>query len=435
MMSSSRVRRALAGTTIAALAALTLSACNGAPATDESSNEPVTLRFAWWGSDSRHALTQEVIDLFEEEHPNITIEPEYGEWGGYWDKLATQVAGGNAPDIVQFAETYLSTYAERGALLDLSGRDDIDVSDIDESVLATGQVGDSLYGVPTGVSSYAMLSNDTLAAQSGIGVDDDTTWTWDDLKDTSVAISDASEGAFWGMQSMGHDLSAVHVWAHQHGEEVWDKNGEVVISPETLASWWQYILDQQTAGGTPPASVTIEGMTGTEPPTLTNKVELGPWPANQIGMFAAGSGSEFSILELPSLESGENNGAYFAPTMFWTITSGSKHPAEAAEFVDFLTNNQEAAKLLGTDRGVPANLVSRENISGGLTGTDKTLSDFITKIGPKVEWAPAATPNGAADANNMLVRYTTEVLFERLTPQDAAEQYIAELQAAIDAAQ
>ena len=43
------------------------------PATEE----PVTLRFAWWGNDARHEKTIKLIYMYHDKHPNVTIEPEY----------------------------------------------------------------------------------------------------------------------------------------------------------------------------------------------------------------------------------------------------------------------------------------------------------------------------------------------------------------------
>ena len=43
---------------------------------DTSSGETVTLRFSWWGNDARHEKTLKVIEMFQEQHPNIVIEPE-----------------------------------------------------------------------------------------------------------------------------------------------------------------------------------------------------------------------------------------------------------------------------------------------------------------------------------------------------------------------
>jgi multiple sugar transport system substrate-binding protein len=89
----------------AAVLSLALTGCGGAP--QASSDGPVTLRFSWWGSDTRHKMTEKLIAAFEAENPNINVEGEYGDWSGYWDKLATQVASQDAPDIIQMDAAYL----------------------------------------------------------------------------------------------------------------------------------------------------------------------------------------------------------------------------------------------------------------------------------------------------------------------------------------
>ena len=80
--------------------------------TAASADETITLRFSWWGGDARHEATMKVIEQFEELHPNITIEPEYGSSDGYNDKLATQLAGGTAPDIIQIDPAFLPDRVE-----------------------------------------------------------------------------------------------------------------------------------------------------------------------------------------------------------------------------------------------------------------------------------------------------------------------------------
>src|SRR5690606_41229363 len=84
----------------AALTALTMvvSGCGGQGG--DSADGVVELRFSWWGSDERHAMTQEVIELFEEQNHGIKIVGEYTDWPPYRDKLATTTAAGSAPDIL-----------------------------------------------------------------------------------------------------------------------------------------------------------------------------------------------------------------------------------------------------------------------------------------------------------------------------------------------
>ena len=71
----------------------------GASTTD--GKEPVTLRFSWWGGETRHKATMAAVEAFEQEYPWVTVECEYSSWDGWTDKVATQLAGGTAPDLTQ----------------------------------------------------------------------------------------------------------------------------------------------------------------------------------------------------------------------------------------------------------------------------------------------------------------------------------------------
>jgi multiple sugar transport system substrate-binding protein len=71
------------------------------------------LRFAWWGSDERHQRTYEALDLFQELHPDIVVMPEISSSNEYRDKLAVQVSGGQAPDVIQMSGQYILEYADR----------------------------------------------------------------------------------------------------------------------------------------------------------------------------------------------------------------------------------------------------------------------------------------------------------------------------------
>ena len=101
-----RPRTSLRVGALLAVAALALTACAGSnddpadPATSSGPPEPVEIRFSWWGSDTRHELTQQVLDKFTEKYPYITVVPDYTDWNSYFDKLGTAVAGGDAPDVI-----------------------------------------------------------------------------------------------------------------------------------------------------------------------------------------------------------------------------------------------------------------------------------------------------------------------------------------------
>ena len=85
-------------------------------ATQETSQEAdagengdvVEIRFTWWGDTTRNEMYNQICDRFEEANPDIKVIRESGSWNDYWDKLATQVAGGNAPDVISMHVQYIS---------------------------------------------------------------------------------------------------------------------------------------------------------------------------------------------------------------------------------------------------------------------------------------------------------------------------------------
>ena len=89
-------------------------------ASTAAAEETQTIRVLWWGSQARHDLTVAAIDVFMEKNPNIHVEIEFTDWGGYWSKLATQAAGGMVPDVVQMDYAYITQYAGNDVLADLT---------------------------------------------------------------------------------------------------------------------------------------------------------------------------------------------------------------------------------------------------------------------------------------------------------------------------
>lgn len=424
---------------IATTAVLALSACagGGSSTTAELSEEPVTLRFTWWGNDVRTAATEEVIAAFEAKHSNITVQPQFTDFGGYWDKLATETAANDAPDIIQMDEKYISTYGGRGALLDLNEMGDaIDLSDFPDSAISTGTMDGALYGIPVGLTSYSIMANPVLLAQAGVAMPDDESWTWDDLAEAGAAVSATGGGSVFGVQSWGFTDGDLKNFARQQGEDLYNDDGEVSVSADTLTEWWTYLQGITESGVTPPPSNTVEKQNAglAESFTATNTAAFGPWWNSQLTALTDASGSPLEILRIPTSEDAEEGSAYYKPSMYWSVSSRTEYPAEAALFLDFMLNTEEAADLLGTDRGVSANEKIRAYIEPNLTETDKAVVAFLDDLADVVGEAPALTPPGGSAVDSLLKQYTEQVLFGQATPAEAAEGFIKDLTASIEAA-
>ncbi|MFC7879805.1 ABC transporter substrate-binding protein [Isoptericola sp. NPDC057391] len=428
-------RRGVALVALTAAGALALTACSGdsgaMPSDDDGGGDgDVEIRFAWWGSDDRHKTTQQIIDLFEEKNPGITVVPDYTDWDGYWDKLATATAGGDTPDVITQEERYLSDYASRGVIGEMTG---VDTSEIPEDILGTGEVDGKLVGIPTGVNAYAMVADPQIFADAGVEMPDDTTWTWDEYVDIAGKIAKGAGDGVWGAQDYGFNEAGLNVLARQKGESLYTEDGTLGVSKETVAEFFQTSLDLMANGGQPDASRSVEYQNaGPEGSLLgTNAGAMGVWWSNQLGALSDASGHELELLRLPGESEFERTGMYFKPAMYYSISAKTEHPEESAKLVDFLLNDPEVAKLQLTDRGLPANMSVREAILPELTAADQKVADFMADLEPDIVDNPVVPPNGANEIQDIMIRINTEVLFERMTPEEAADAFLTDVGAAI----
>lgn len=406
----------------------------GSEAAGESGDdEQVELRFAWWGSDVRHDLTNQAIEAFEAEHPNISIEGEFTGWDEYWDRLATTVAGGDTPDIIQQESRYLRDYADRGVLADMSAVGGTLRTDaLDELVLPTGEVDGALYGVPSGVNAYTIVADPTLFEEAGVEMPDGESWTWADYVETATAVSEAGGEDLFGAQDMGYNEAGLQIFARQRGEDLYAPDG-LGLSEETVRDWWQIGVDLREQGAQPPDSLTAEiQAAGIEQSLMaTGRGALGHWWTNELLALSELSGHDLELLRYPGETEASQAGMFFKPSMFYSIAADSEHPEEAVMFIDFLVNETAAAEILLSDRGLPSNLEVREAVAADLPETDQLSQDFLASIEGDLAEPPPLPPVGAGEVQEVLQRLNDEVVFGRMTVDEAAAQFMSEAAAAI----
>lgn len=423
-------RRSILQLSVAATAsALALTGC-GTGANKAVETGPVTIRFTWWGGDARQKATQQVIDAFNAENPNITVVGEYSDWTGYWDKLATQVAANDAPDIIQMDEKYVREYGDRGALLDLHQLTGLDTSGIDANTLKSGEVDGELVGLVTGIATFCIAANPGVLAKAGVPLPDDTTWTWEDYRKIGQQVSQSGAGTGVGVQYGDQDL---YIWARQNGDRLYDDEGNVVIKPETLVSFWKNVneLSRSGAGAKPSAIIESASASLNQTPLAKNEMAFSGVFSTQLTAYSGAAGRELKLLRLPGESSAKERAAYYKPSMFWSVSARTKHQEAAEKFLNYLSNSQTAGDIMLTERGVPANTKVREAISAKLNATDKAAIAFTNAIADEVRPAPPITPSGGSTITDMLSRYTSDILFDRTTPEKAAQPFIDELSSAI----
>ena len=159
-----------------------------AEAPAESTGEPVTLRMAWWGSQTRHDLTVEVIEMYEKEHPNVTIEYEFFSFDDYFTKLKTLVASDQVWDIFQLGGNFPMYMDKIYPLDEYVASGVVDVSKISDAYLKITQDFDGTQlGLSNGLNTYGIAYDVDMFNDAGLALPDET-WTWDDYAAAARAI-------------------------------------------------------------------------------------------------------------------------------------------------------------------------------------------------------------------------------------------------------
>ena len=91
-------------------------------------------------------------------------------------------------------------------------------------------------------------------------------------------------------------------------------------------------------------------------------------------------------------ENGESGGWMIKPSVLYAVSKDTSYPDEAAAFMNFMLNDAECAKILGTTRGIPASKYAEETLeeNGLLEGlahdNDEMLNELDTvTISPYME--------------------------------------------------
>lgn len=135
-----------------------------------------------------------------------------------------------------------------------------------------------------------------------------------------------------------------------------------------------------------------------------------------------------TLAPMPSGEDG-TPGQYFKPSMFMGVAADTSHPKAAVQLVDFMLNDPDAAKILGATRGIPVNEALRERIAPGLKDFDKTVFDYQASLEGKLNAPPQAPPSGDSALQTTFQRDYDQVSYERMSPREAAEDYVTEAKA------
>lgn len=426
---------------LASMMTFSLAACGSGGSEGEDSGKSedgkTTIKITWWGGQSRHDYTQQLLDLYTESHPDIEFEAVPAGWDGYFDKLSTQAASGSMPDIVQMDYQYLATYANNDSVADMQEFVDdgtVDTSSIDESILNTGVVNGKLAGVVLSTSSLAVGYNPEVFEAAGVELPDGT-WTWSEFIEANKKISESTgqESVLVSSGATG-DIIPLRYWLREKGQELFNDEGtELAYTDDKIAEdffqMWKDMVDQDIYSD-PDEEAQILTLGQEASPVVTG--EAGTcidW--NNYSSRMSAVNEQISLTAMPVDDETGESGLWNKPGMFFSVAETSEVKKECAEFIDWFINSEEANNIIMAERGTPVSSSVRKSMidSGNMTPQQIEMfeyADMVTELGKDT---PAPDPEGIAEINEIMKNIGTSVFYGQTTPEEAAKTFREEVSA------
>jgi len=143
-----------------------------------SSNGPVNLTYALWDPTEQVGY-QQSINVFMQQHPNIHVTIEETPWAQYWQKLNTELAAGDAPDVFWDNVAYFPQFAQEGALMDLTPliqQNKLNLSIYYPNLLGQFQYQGKYYGLPKDWDTISLFYNKAIFQKMGLPAPTNLTW-------------------------------------------------------------------------------------------------------------------------------------------------------------------------------------------------------------------------------------------------------------------
>ena len=192
----------------------------GAPEGSEDVSGSISLMGIWVGAEQE--AIEGVLDGFRELYPNVEVNylPAGDE---LVTRLSTAIEGGNPPDLATVAQPgTIADFAERGVIQPLDFAADAATENLGESVVETGSVDGTLYGILVKVINKATVWYNVQAFEDA-GVEPPE--TWDEFLEVAQTLNDSGIPAFSLAGADGWTLTDLfeNVYIRTAGVEMYDQ--------------------------------------------------------------------------------------------------------------------------------------------------------------------------------------------------------------------
>lgn len=322
-----------------------------------SAADTKTLRFSWWGPESRHVVTIKAIKIYESRNPGIKISGEYMDFGGYLERLVMQFSGQNEPDIMQVNWAWIETIFSKsgGNFYDIYKAKPFLRLDEFEGREQDGVINGHLNALPISYTMRTLLWQKRTFDKAGLRIPK----TWDDIFNSGKVFSSKLGADYYPIIGSPLDIQLlIHSWAYQKfGKPMIDHKTKTVAYTKAqmkeVVLFYKRLLDDHVIS--PPPDHVEQTFLGRDADWVSGKWAGGyKWETEAAIYVNPLKNAVVEVGEFPRLPGVKENTSYAHPAFMYAVSNRCKYPEEAVKFLNFMLTDPEAVTVQGGTRGISA---------------------------------------------------------------------------------
>jgi len=398
--------KALSFLGILGASAFLIAGCATTPAADG----PVTITYTNFISNGGNEENlQTIVDAFEAENPNITVEVTTLPYGDYGTALQTDLAAGTVSDVFDIEFSNYAAFQANGVLAPLEVSD---AGSYRPSLLEAYSTGGTPYALPSSFSAVVLYFNKDLFDAAGLDYPT-SDWTWADEEAAAITLTDQANGVFGNHQPVSF-FEYYKAVAQSGGEFLnADRTAVAFNTPEGLEAA-EWLVGK--SGVTMP---TIEQGQGT-PDFDTNLFKEGKLAMMHTGIWIFGAVADVPFGWDIAVEPGNTKQASAVFSNALGVSAASENIEAATKWAEFLTSSTTMVDVR-LDSGWELPPISNE----------AKLATYLDKTNPANRQAvfdslnaialPPVVANGQNEMQDIMGEELVEAQAGRKTAQEALD--------------
>ncbi|QNI03619.1 sugar ABC transporter substrate-binding protein [Halomonas sp. SH5A2] len=299
-------------------------------------------------------IMQSLTDVFEEAHPDITLDWVVLEENVLRQRMTTDIAtGGGQFDVMTIGTYEVPIWAERGWLSPLDNLpDDYNEDDLLTSVRDGLSHEDTLHALPFYAESSMMYYRKDLFEEAGIEMTDQP--TWEEVREWAGKLDGMEDGlagiCLRGKPGWGENMAFVSTLVNTFGGRWFDEDWNPELNSDAWVEAVQFYVDLLNDYGPPGAS--SNGFN--ENLALFSRGNCGMWvdATSAAGKLYDGDESDVadSLGFAPAPVAETPKGSHWLWSWALAIPASSENQDAAREFITWATS-QEYVELVGETEG------------------------------------------------------------------------------------